>query len=167
MIGEQDKGWTYAKALLAHERTNMAEVADSTRMLADLKQKASIQIGGGKRLIDDEVFRAQISDVELELMALEYTELRALAAIAEKGMPGPESSLLKIKGTEISQTLHELHLKVAAYHGGAIAGSEEALSAVKIGSDARNRYMYGRAATIYGGSNEVQRNVIAKAVLGL
>ena len=167
LIGEQDKGWTYAKALLAHERTNMAEVADSTRMLADLKQKASIQIGGGKCLIDDEVFRAQISDVELELMALEYTELRALAAIAEKGMPGPESSLLKIKGTEISQTLHELHLKVAAYHGGAIAGSEEALSAVKIGSDARNRYMYGRAATIYGGSNEVQRNVIAKAVLGL
>ena len=53
LIGEQDKGWTYAKALLAHERTNMAEVADSTRMLADLKQKASIQIGGGKRLIDD------------------------------------------------------------------------------------------------------------------
>ena len=90
LIGEQDKGWTYAKALLAHERTNMAEVADSTRMLVDLKQKASIQIGGGKRLIDDEVFLAQISDVELELMALEYTELRALAAIAEKGRPGPE-----------------------------------------------------------------------------
>ena len=167
LIGEQDKGWTYAKALLAHERTNMAEVADSKRMLTELKDKASKSIGGGRCLADDQVFQKQVSDVELDLMALEYTELRALASIAEKGMPGPESSLLKIKGTEISQQLHELHLKVAAHHGGAIALTEERYDEIKIGSDARNRYLYGRAATIYGGSNEVQRNVIAKAVLGL
>ena len=167
LIGEQDKGWTYAKALLAHERTSMAEVADSKRMLAELKDKASKSIGGGMCLIDDQVFQKQVSDVELDLMALEFTELRALASIAEKGMPGPESSLLKIKGTEISQQLHELHLKVAAHHGGAIALTEERYDEIKIGSDARNRYLYGRAATIYGGSNEVQRNVIAKAVLGL
>ena len=167
LIGEQDKGWTYAKALLAHERTSMAEVADSKRMLAELKEKASKSIGGGMCLIDDQVFQKQVSDVELDLMALEFTELRALASIAEKGVPGPESSLLKIKGTEISQQLHELHLKVAAHHGGAIALTEERYDEIKIGSDARNRYLYGRAATIYGGSNEVQRNVIAKAVLGL
>lgn len=167
LIGEQDKGWTYAKALLAHERTSMAEVADSKRMLAQLKDKASKSIGGGMCLIDDQVFQKQVSDVELDLMALEFTELRALASIAEKGVPGPESSLLKIKGTEISQQLHELHLKVAAHHGGAIALTEERYDEIKIGSDARNRYLYGRAATIYGGSNEVQRNVIAKAVLGL
>ena len=167
LIGEQDKGWTYAKALLAHERTSMAEVADSKRMLAELKDKASKSIGGGMCLIDDQVFQKQVSDVELDLMALEFTELRALASIAEKGVPGPESSLLKIKGTEISQQLHELHLKVAAHHGGAIALTEERYDEIKIGSDARNRYLYGRAATIYGGSNEVQRNVIAKAVLGL
>ena len=167
LIGEQDKGWTYAKALLAHERTNMAEVADSKRMLAELKDKASKSIGGGMCLIDDQVFQKQVSDVELDLMALEFTELRALASIAEKGMPGPESSLLKIKGTEISQQLHELHLKVAAHHGGAVALTEERYDEIQVGSDARNRYLYGRAATIYGGSNEVQRNVIAKAVLGL
>ena len=167
LIGEQDKGWTYAKALLAHERTSMAEVADSKRMLAELKDKASKSIGGGMCLLDDQVFQKQVSDVELDLMALEFTELRALASIAEKGVPGPESSLLKIKGTEISQQLHELHLKVAAHHGGAIALTEERYDEIKIGSDARNRYLYGRAATIYGGSNEVQRNVIAKAVLGL
>ena len=167
LIGEQDKGWTYAKALLAHERTNMAEVADSKRMLTELKDKASKSIGGGRCLADDQVFQKQVSDVELDLMALEYTELRALASIAEKGMPGPESSLLKIKGTEISQQLHELHLKVAAHHGGVIALTEEQYDEIKVGSDARNRYLYGRAATIYGGSNEVQRNVIAKAVLGL
>ena len=82
-------------------------------------------------------------------------------------MPGPESSLLKIKGTEISQRLHELHLKVATHHGGAVALTEERYDEIRVGSDARNRYLYGRAATIYGGSNEVQRNVIAKAVLGL
>ena len=167
LIGEQDKGWTYAKALLAHERTNMAEVADSKRMLTELKDKASKSIGGGRCLADDQVFQKQVSDVELDLMALEYTELRALASIAEKGMPGPESSLLKIKGTEISQQLHELHLKVAAHHGGAVAVTEERYDEIQVGSDARNRYLYGRAATIYGGSNEVQRNVIAKAVLGL
>ena len=167
LIGEQDKGWTYAKALLAHERTNMAEVADSKRMLTELKDKASKSIGGGRCLADDQVFQKQVSDVELDLMALEYTELRALASIAEKGMPGPESSLLKIKGTEISQQLHELHLKVAAHHGGAVALTEEWNDEIQVGSDARNRYLYGRAATIYGGSNEVQRNVIAKAVLGL
>ena len=167
LIGEQDKGWTYAKALLAHERTSMAEVADSKRMLAELKDKASKSIGGGMCLIDDQVFQKQVSDVELDLMALEFTELRALASIAEKGVPGPESSLLKIKGTEISQQLHELHLKVAAHHGGAIALTEERYDEIKIGSDARNRYLYGRAATIYGGSNEVQRNVIAKMVLGV
>ena len=167
LIGEQDKGWTYAKALLAHERTSMAEVADSKRMLTELKDKASKSIGGGRCLADDQVFQKQVSDVELDLMALEYTELRALASIAEKGMPGPESSLLKIKGTEISQQLHELHLKVAAHHGGAVALTEERYDEIQVGSDARNRYLYGRAATIYGGSNEVQRNVIAKAVLGL
>ena len=167
LIGEQDKGWTYAKALLAHERTNMAEVADSKRMLTELKDKASKSIGGGRCLADDQVFQKQVSDVELDLMALEYTELRALASIAEKGMPGPESSLLKIKGTEISQQLHELHLKVAAHHGGAVALTEERYEEIQVGADARNRYLYGRAATIYGGSNEVQRNVIAKAVLGL
>ena len=167
LIGEQDKGWTYAKALLAHERTNMAEVADSKRMLSELKDKASKSMGGGRCLADDQVFQKQVSDVELDLMALEYTELRALASIAEKGMPGPESSLLKIKGTEISQQLHELHLKVAAHHGGAVALTEELYDEIQVGSDARNRYLYGRAATIYGGSNEVQRNVIAKAVLGL
>ena len=167
LIGEQDKGWTYAKALLAHERTNMAEVADSKRMLTELKDKALKSMGGGRCLADDQVFQKQVSDVELDLMALEYTELRALASIAEKGMPGPESSLLKIKGTEISQQLHELHLKVAAHHGGAVALTEERYDEIQVGSDARNRYLYGRAATIYGGSNEVQRNVIAKAVLGL
>jgi len=110
----------------------------------------------------------RLSDIEMELMALEYTELRVFASMAGGGMPGPESSLLKIKGTEITQAIQELQLQLAAEYGGALQGD---LSNQELGHDyaaeARSKYMYGRAATIYGGSNEVQRNVIAKAVLGL
>lgn len=168
LIGEQDKGWTYAKALLAHERTGMAEVADSTRMLEKLKQRASVEVNGGKAMIDDPIFQTRLSDIEMELMALEYTELRVFASMAAGGMPGPESSLLKIKGTEITQAIQELQLQLAAYYGGALPDD---LDSQQLGHDfafeARGKYMYGRAATIYGGSNEVQRNVIAKAVLGL
>ena len=168
LIGEQDKGWTYAKALLAHERTGMAEVADSKRMLDTLKLRAAAEINGGKPMIEDPVFQMRLSDIEMELMALEYTELRVFASMASGGMPGPESSLLKIKGTEISQSIHELQLQLASYYGGALQGelSSEVLGH-NFATEARGKYMYGRAATIYGGSNEVQRNVIAKAVLGL
>ena len=168
LIGEQDKGWTYAKALLAHERTGMAEVADSTRMLEALKRRASEERNGGKAMIDDPMFQARLSSIEMELMALEYTELRVFASMAAGGMPGPESSLLKIKGTEITQAIQELQLQLAASYGGALPDD---LDSQQLGHDfafeARTKYMYGRAATIYGGSNEVQRNVIAKAVLGL
>jgi alkylation response protein AidB-like acyl-CoA dehydrogenase len=168
LIGEQDKGWTYAKALLAHERTGMAEVADSKRMLRTLKQRATEEVNGGEAMINDPVFQLRLSDIEMELMALEYTELRVFASMAGGGMPGPESSLLKIKGTEISQAIHELQLQLAGSYGGALQGD---LTGEELGHDyageARGKYMYGRAATIYGGSNEVQRNVIAKAVLGL
>jgi len=171
LIGEQDKGWTYAKALLAHERTGMAEVADSKRMLRTLKQRATEEVNGGEAMINDPVFQLRLSDIEMELMALEYTELRVFASMAGGGMPGPESSLLKIKGTEISQAIHELQLQLAGSYGGALQAVQGDLSSDELGHDyaheARGKYMYGRAATIYGGSNEVQRNVIAKAVLGL
>jgi alkylation response protein AidB-like acyl-CoA dehydrogenase len=171
LIGEQDKGWTYAKALLAHERTGMAEVADSKRMLRTLKQRAAEEVNGGQAMINDPVFQLRLSDIEMELMALEYTELRVFASMAAGGMPGPESSLLKIKGTEICQAIHELQLQLAGSYGGALQAVEGELSSAELGHDyayeARGKYMYGRAATIYGGSNEVQRNVIAKAVLGL
>ncbi len=160
LIGEQDKGWTYAKALLAHERTGMAEVADSKRMLDQLKLRAVAEVNGGNPMIEDPVFQMRLSDIEMELMALEYTELRVFASMASGGMPGPESSLLKIKGTEISQSIHELQLQLASYYGGALQGelSSEVLGH-NFATEARGKYMYGRAATIYGGSNEVQRNV--------
>ena len=167
-IGEENKGWTYAKALLAHERTAIADVADSKRYLAMVKDWASNEINGGKSLLADPLFQKRVSDVEIELMALEFTELRVLAQVASGGAPGAESSLLKIKGTEIQQAVQTLAMEVAAYFQGVLPND---LTAEQLGhgfgSDARRTYMYGRAATIYGGSNEVQKHIIAKAVLGL
>ena len=167
-IGEQDKGWTYAKALLAHERTAIAEVADSKRGLSHIRQLAAAEVNGGKSLMADPMFQSRVSDIEIELMALEFTELRVLAAVASGGAPGAESSLLKIKGTELQQAVQALAMEVAAYYQGVLPN---ALTAEQLGhsfgSKARQSFMYGRAATIYGGSNEVQKNIIAKAVLGL
>ncbi|MFO7553270.1 MAG: acyl-CoA dehydrogenase family protein [Haliea sp.] len=168
LIGEQDKGWTYAKALLAHERTAIAGVADSKRNLAQTREFAAREVNGGKSLLSDPLFQKRLSDIEIELMALEFTELRVLATVASGGAPGAESSLLKIKGTEMQQAVQELRMDVAAYYQGVLPND---LSAEQLGHDfgsqARQSYMYGRAATIYGGSNEVQKNIIAKAVLGL
>ena len=168
LIGEQDKGWTYAKALLAHERTGIAGVADSKRALAEVRRFAEAEVNGGKALIDDPLFQKRLSDVEIELMALEFTDLRVLSAVADGGAPGAESSLLKIKGTEIQQQVQELRMDVAGYYQGVLPTElPNEVIGHDFGSAARQSYMYGRAATIYGGSNEIQKNIIAKAVLGL
>ena len=167
-IGEENQGWTYAKALLAHERTAIAGVADSKRVLTRVREAAQQEVNGGKSLLSDPLFQKRLSDVEIELMALEFTELRVLAQVATGGAPGAESSLLKIKGTEMQQAVQELLMDVAGYYQGVLNND---LSAEQLGHEfgreARYGYMYGRASTIYGGSNEVQKNVIAKAVLGL
>ncbi len=167
-IGEQDKGWTYAKALLAHERTSIAEVADTKRKLAQVRDYAAQEVGGGTSLLADPAFQARLSDIDIELMALEFTELRVLASVASGGAPGAESSLLKIKGTELQQAVQLLLMEVAAYYQGVLPNdlSTDQLGH-EFGSKARQAFMYGRAATVYGGSNEVQKNIIAKAVLGL
>ncbi len=165
VVGEVGKGWTLAKALLAHERTGIAGVADSKRRLRFVKEVAAKEVNGGVRLMDDPAFQTKLSDIEFELMALEFTELRTLAAQAAGGFPGPESSLLKIKGTEIQQALQELQMEIAAYYQGVLPRDLDV--GHEFGSDARRQFMYGRAATVYGGSNEVQKNIISKYVLGL
>ena len=167
-IGEENKGWTYAKALLAHERTAIAGVADSKRELNLVKERAKLESENGQPLLEDAGFQRRVADIEIELMALEYTELRVLASVAAGGSPGAESSILKIKGTEVQQAVQTLMMDVAGIYG-AMLGDD--LSSDELGHDfgnsARIRYMYGRASTIYGGSNEVQKNIIAKAILGL
>jgi len=167
LIGEENQGWTYAKSLLAHERTSIAGVSDSKRGLHDIIEMAATQTNSNGVLIDDPIFQKRLSDIEIELKALEYTELRVIASMAAGATPGPESSLLKIKGTEIQQQLQELRMEVLGAYAGLLNTSDYTSELQKHGSIARNAYMYGRAATIYGGSNEVQRNVISKGVLGL
>lgn len=167
-IGEEGKGWTYAKSLLVYERLSIAEVAESKRNLAQLRELARAEVNGGHSLLDDPVFARRLAEVEIDLMALEFTELRVLASAAEGGMPGPESSLLKLQGTTIQQTIQELRMDVAGYYSQTLQGD---LSASQLGHDfadsAQKLYFRGRASSIYGGSDEVQKNVTAKHVLGL
>ena len=168
VLGEVGKGWTVAKALLAHERTGIAGVADIKRNVRLLQEAAAAEVNGGERLLDDAGFQQRLADIEVELMALEFTELRTLAAMAAGGFPGPESSLLKIKGTELQQATQELRMEIAAYYQGVLSTDmDPEVLGHEFGSDARRAFMYGRAATIYGGSNEVQKNIISKYVLGL
>ena len=167
LIGVENQGWTYAKALLAHERTSIAGVGDSRRWLNEIIELAGEQTTLNGSLLDQTNFQNRLSDIEIELMALEYMDLRVLASLSSGDTPGPEASLLKIKGTEIQQKLQELRMEVIGAYAGALQQDSYHNALHQQGSAARKAYMYGRAATIYGGSNEVQRNVIAKAVLGL
>ena len=168
LIGEQDRGWTYAKSLLAHERTAIAGVGDSKRRIRRVRELAGRETHRGRPLADDPAFQARLADIEIELMALETMELRALFEASKGKGPGPESSLLKIKGTEVQQALQELLMDMAGLYGAVLACSADAQAiGHDFGDEARRSFMYGRAATIYGGSNEVQKNITAKAVLGL
>ncbi len=166
-VGNENQGWTYAKALLAHERTSIAGVADSRRWLQEIIELAKSQTNAQGSLIDDPTFQNRLSDIEIELMALEYMDLRVLASLSSGETPGPEASLLKIKGTEIQQALQELRMQTIGAYAGTLKAAQYQNDLHARGYESRRAYMYGRAATIYGGSNEVQRNVIAKAVLGL
>jgi len=166
-IGEQDKGWTYAKALLAHERTAIAGVSKSKKDIAEIRKLANQELAGEKPLIEDPMFQMRLSNTEIELMALEFTELRVLAASAKGQGPGVESSLLKIKGTEIQQAVQRLYMDLAGYYCGIEPQDKDTDIGHHFGNRARQDFMYGRASTIYGGSNEVQKNIIAKFVLGL
>ena len=168
LIGEEGKGWTYAKSLLVHERLDIAGVADSKRNLSELRKLAAEEINGGKPLLDDPLFAKRLSDIEVDLMALEYTELRVLATIAEGGQFGPESSLLKLQGTDIQQALSELRMDVIGYYSQALQGElADGEFGHSLADEAQKTYFRLRAATIYGGSSEVQKNITARHVLGL
>jgi alkylation response protein AidB-like acyl-CoA dehydrogenase len=156
LVGDENGGWTYAKFLLGHERTNIAGVGASKRELARLKRIASEERKDGKPLLADPGFATKVAQVEVELMALEITNLRVLAAEAERRAPGPEASLLKIKGTEIQQAISELMMHAAGPR--ALPLRRGALAAT---------YLNLRKTSIYGGSNEIQRNIIAQTILGL
>jgi hypothetical protein len=173
-VGEEGKGWTYGKLLLQHERTNIAGVARSKYRMQRLREKAARRIHDGAPLLDDRNFARKLAAVEIELKALEYTELRTLAAVAVGKAPGPESSILKVKGTELQQAIDALFVEAAGYY--ALPYVPEQYEAgfpftERIGSGTETqtslRYFNNRKASIYGGSNEIQKNIISKHVLGL
>ncbi len=116
LVGEENRGWTYAKYLLTHERTGIAQVAKSRMRLAKLKEIARATTHEGAPLLDDPFYARRVAEVETDLLALEYTELRALASVSTGKAPGPESSILKIKGTEIAQTIDELLVEAAGWY---------------------------------------------------
>lgn len=162
-IGEEGKGWTYAKGLLVHERTGLAGIQNSVIALEKAKENAaSVKVGDGT-LLDLPAFRDKVGQLEAELLALEFAELRTLSSVSEGGDPGPESSILKLKGTEIQQRVQELNLEAAGIYAAAWGKPV----GHKFAKSAMNAYLGGRATTIYGGASEVQKDVVAKNVLGL
>ena len=171
-IYEENKGWTCAKFLLAHERTGIAAVARSKRGVEKIKAIARTEQDGDRPLIANPFFKRKIAELEIDLTALEFTELRSLAGEAAGKGPGPESSLLKIKGSEIQQRITELALEAVGHYGAPyFRGFGEGDNEHPIGPDYAHRaaptYFNTRKTTIYGGSNEIQRNIIAKMVLGI
>ncbi|RJL02895.1 pimeloyl-CoA dehydrogenase large subunit [Paracoccus aestuarii] len=165
LVGTENEGWTYAKYLLTHERTNIAGVGFATAALDNLKRVARAQIHRGKPLSEDPAFAADMASVEIELMAMSTTNLRMLSAAAQGQAPGIESSMLKIKGTQIRQRLDALTRR--AYGGQAMAlpqggneGPEDADEALA----ATATWLNNRKLSIYGGSNEIQRSIIAGAM---
>jgi alkylation response protein AidB-like acyl-CoA dehydrogenase len=172
-IFEENQGWTAAKFLLANERSGIAAVARSRRGIERVRDIASTELGDDSApLLKDPLFKRKVAELEIDLMALEYTELRTLAAESAGKGPGPESSLLKIKGTEIQQRVNELALEAAGHYGapyfrGFPPGDNRYPIGPDYAHDTAPTYFNGRKTSIYGGSNEIQRNIIAKMVLGL
>jgi alkylation response protein AidB-like acyl-CoA dehydrogenase len=178
LVGEENKGWTYAKFLLSHERTNNAGIGSCKRGLKRLKEIAAGQMAHGHPLLEDSRFRDRIARVELELMALEITNLRVLSAVSnESRAPGPEVSALKIKGSEIIQRLAELQMHALGHD--ALPYVREALDVdwaaeplfaahySEYAPALSGQYFNQRKTTIYAGSTEIQKNIISKLVLGL
>ena len=171
LVGEEGRGWTYAKYLLGHERTGIAAVGRSKRELGFLKRLAAREAKNGLPLGQDPLFAAKVAGLEIELMALEMTVLRVVSSEAGQKGPGPEASLLKIKGTEVQQRLTELMLEAVGPYGmpferAYLEGSEPHAiddEAAPIAS----YYFNFRKTSIYGGSNEIQKNIISQMILGL
>jgi len=176
LVGQENKGWDYAKFLLGNERTGIARVGMSKERIRRLRELAALERSDDRPLIEDERFRAKIAAVEVELKALEMTQLRVVAAERNRkgNRPDPASSILKIKGSEIQQTISELLLEVVGPYALPYQPEyldEERWNEPPVGPDwapaLAPTYFNTRKVSIYGGTNEIQKNIVAKAILGL
>ena len=164
LIGEEGKGWTYAKFLLAHERFGIAVVGASIRQLNKLKQLVSE--------LDSPDLERKVKELEINLSALEMLELRLLSDLENGSHPGAESSILKIRGTEIQQRLTELFVEASGEYALIYPGPHGHLDSSKPSgpnhaAKSLSKFLNFRKTTIYGGSNEIQKNIISKKILGL
>jgi alkylation response protein AidB-like acyl-CoA dehydrogenase len=170
LVGEENKGWTYAKYLLTYERTNIAGVGFSVAGLEKLKVVADRVRCNGKPLSQDPLFAARMAKVEIDLENMKTTNMRVIAAVAGGGAPGAESSMLKIRGTEIRQEILSLTRRAmgpyAAPYLHEESGNEGPLGD-EAAAKAASSYFNNRKLSIFGGSNEIQKNIISKMILGL
>jgi alkylation response protein AidB-like acyl-CoA dehydrogenase len=176
LVGQEHRGWDCAKFLLGNERTGIARVGYSKQRVQRIKELASRVMAGDRPLIEDERFREKVAAVEVELKALEMTQMRVLSDDRNRknNLPNPMSSILKIKGSEIQQATTHLLLEIAGPLSvpyqldgeDARFGSNEPPEDLEWAAPAAPAYFNYRKTTIYGGSNEIQRNILAKAVLG-
>ena len=172
-IGEENEGWRCAKYLLGHERTGLTGVAEIQMILERVRRYAESQTTDRGRLLDDPHFRRRLTNFEARVKALEITELRCLAREQDGGGVGPEASILKLTGTGLQQEVSELAVEAMGCYANAYAPAAQKAGSNKqfIGSEfitsMLTYFLFRRAATIYGGSDEVQRNVIAKHILTL
>ncbi len=168
-VGEENKGWSYAKFLLGNERSNIARVGMTKHRVRRAWEMAGKVSEGGRPLSEDPVFRRRLAAIEAELKALEITNMRLVADMARGGGDPRDTrpSILKLKGTELQQLASEILFDVAGYHGLPVRdGGGSDLLAAEWADRVAPSYFQGRAASIYGGTNEIQRNVVAKSVLG-
>ncbi len=172
LVGEENRGWDYAKFLLGNERTGIARVGVSKARVRRIKQLAALERVGDRPLMDEPHFREKVAAVEVELKALEITQLRVVAdkRSREHGKPNPASSILKLKGSELQQATTELLMDVVGPYVLPYDDQDEGSNEPPIGPDfaaeAAPTYFNWRKISIYGGSNEIQRNIVAKAILG-
>jgi alkylation response protein AidB-like acyl-CoA dehydrogenase len=171
LVGEENKGWDYAKFLLANERNGIARVGVSKARLDRVRQLASIPVYGSGPKIEDPFFRAKLAEVEVELKALEMTQMRVISSPRTSGKPDPASSVLKIKGSEIQQATTDLLMEVVGPYALPYQDPDDMSNEPPVGPDwaapLAPTYFNNRKVSIYGGSNEIQRSIIAKAILGL
>ncbi|MEY2928207.1 MAG: hypothetical protein RL367_2684, partial [Pseudomonadota bacterium] len=167
LIGEENKGWTYAKGLLESERALSGEAPRNRRYLAMVKHIASDRKRAGRPLIDDPAFAARIAAVESDLDSLEWMTFRALTAKAGGDSALPLGSILKVRGSELLQNLTALHVEALGDHGFYVHAKGTDVPGPDYAPGLLADFMYCRASTIYGGSNEIQRTIIARQFLGL
>lgn len=173
LVGEENKGWTYAKYLLTYERTGLAGIGASKAALNRLKEIAGLELKDGRPLIEDPAFSHRVAQVEIDLMAAEITNLRIIAAVEGGGVPGAESSMLKVRGTEIRQAITDLMRRAIGPYAQPFPEAEMELDyegeylSTDYATPLAPHYFNMRKLSIFGGSNEIQKNIVAKMILEL